>query len=153
MAFRSRQKARARRFPTMLLTCLGLALFTGTAASTAAAATPVPASAVSSASARTPDVAETSVCTSGYVCIYKGDIWDGGTNHPMVYRFYYYGTYNVYNLIGSYTVQNCQTGGAGVEGFTGTNGTGRVAWNLDINNCSTGLWTDLTSTYSVKVYA
>ncbi len=97
--------------------------------------------------------ARTAPCSSGYVCIYKGDIWDGSPNHPMVYSFYRYGTYNVANLIGDYTVVNCQTGGAGVKGFTGSNGTGSVAWNLDVNNCSTGLWTSLTSTNSVQVYA
>ncbi|MEV1023199.1 hypothetical protein [Streptomyces sp. NPDC050264] len=96
---------------------------------------------------------QTAACSSGYVCIYKGDIFDGSSNHPMVYTFYRYGTYNVANLVGDYTVKNCQTGGAGVQGLTGYNGTGSVAWNLGINNCGTGLWTSLTSTNSVRVYA
>ncbi|OPC77149.1 hypothetical protein B4N89_42070 [Embleya scabrispora] len=71
----------------------------------------------------------------------------------MVYNFYRYGTYNVSNLVGDYTVVNCQTGGAGIKGFTGRDGTGKVAWDLDINNCNSGLWTSLTSTNSVRVYA
>jgi hypothetical protein len=96
---------------------------------------------------------QTVACSSGYVCIYKGDIWDGSSNHPKVYNFYRYGTYDVHNLIGDYTVLNCQTGGAGAEGFTGYGGTGSVAWNLSSNNCAGGLWTDLTSTYSVRLYA
>ncbi|MFJ9690810.1 hypothetical protein [Kitasatospora sp. NPDC101183] len=100
-----------------------------------------------------PAASATDVCGDGYVCIYQGDVWDGSSNHPMVYRFYNYGTYNVQNLIGDYTVRNCQTGGAGVMGLTGWNGTGSIAWNLTSNNCSTGLWTSLTSTNSVKVYA
>ncbi|WP_143658289.1 hypothetical protein [Embleya scabrispora] len=94
-----------------------------------------------------------SACGSGHVCIYKGDIWDDSPNHPMVYNFYRYGTYNVSNLVGDYTVVNCQTGGAGIKGFTGRDGTGKVAWDLDINNCNSGLWTSLTSTNSVRVYA
>ncbi|GHH42915.1 hypothetical protein [Streptomyces candidus] len=105
------------------------------------------------ASAAPAAAAQTPTCGSGYVCIYKGDIFDGGSHHPVVYRFYRYGTYNVANLIGDYTVKNCQTGGAGVQGLTGYNGTGSVAWNLNVNNCSTGLWTSLTSTNSVRVYA
>lgn len=119
------------------------------AAPTAASASPAAAASAPSAAGE----ARTAPCSSGYVCIYKGDIWDGSSNHPMVYSFYRYGTYNVANLIGDYTVVNCQTGGAGVKGFTGSNGTGSVAWDLSINNCGTGLWTSLTSTNSVRVYA
>jgi hypothetical protein len=165
-----------RRVPIVLLTCLGLAMPVVVAASTAASASPVPASAASSApslldvppppgtpqkpaslpngsapSAQITNGALTATCNSGYVCIYKGDIWDDSSDHAMIYRFYYYGTYNVQNLIGDYTVLNCQTGGAGAEGFTGYNGAGSVAWNLG-NNCGSGFWTDLTSTYSVRLY-
>jgi hypothetical protein len=130
-----------RRVLIVLLACLGLAAPVVVATSTAASASSVPRG------------VQTVSCGSGYVCIYKGDIWDGSSNHAKVYNFYRYGTYNVHNLVGDYTVLNCQTGGAGVEGFTGYNGTGSVAWNIDINNCSGGLWTDLTSTYSVRLYA
>lgn len=135
-----------RRIPLVLLACLGSAVPMVVATSTAASASPVVTAAV-------PAGAQTVACNSGHVCIYKGDIWDGGSDHAKVYDFYYYGTYNVHNLIGEYTVLNCQTGGAGVEGFTGYNGTGSVAWNLSGNNCAGGFWTNLTSTYSVRLYA
>ncbi|MGW3122033.1 hypothetical protein ACWDBW_33670 [Streptomyces sp. NPDC001107] len=129
-----------RRVFIVLLACLGLTVPVTVAAATAASASPALS-------------VQTSSCNSGHVCIYKGDIWDGGSNHAKVYDFYYYGTYNVHNLIGEYTVLNCQTGGAGVKGFTGYNGTGSVAWDLPTNNCAGGLWTDLTPTNSVRVYA
>jgi hypothetical protein len=138
-----------RRFPLVLLSCLALAVPAVAAAPTVASAAPVPAAAASPA--RIPAGVLTVPCSSGYVCIYKGDIWDDSPNHSMVYSFYRYGTYNVKNLIGEYTVLNCQTGGAGAEGFTGSNGTGSVTWDLG-NNCLGGLWTDLTSTYSVRLY-
>lgn len=127
-----------RRILLALLACLGL-----TAPVALAAAVPASASAHS---------AQTVACNSGYVCIYKGDIWDGSSNHPKVYNLYYYGTYNVQNLVGEYTVVNCQTGGARVQGWTGYNATGSVAWDIG-NNCSTGLWIDLTPTNSVRLYA
>jgi hypothetical protein len=130
-----------RRSLIALLACLGLAAPVTLAAATTASAAP-----------RAPESAQTTACNSGYVCIYKGDIWDGGTNHPKVYNLYYYGTYNVQNLIGEYTVVNCQTGGARVQGWTGYNATGSVAWDIG-NNCSGGLWTDLTPTNSVRLYA
>ena len=141
-----------RRMLIVLLACLGLAAPVVVAVSTAASASPV-LEAPLSGTAQWPRGAQTVSCSSGYVCIYKGDIWDGSPNHAKVYNLYRYGTYNVHNLIGDYTVLNCQTGGAGVEGFTGYNGTGSVAWNLGSNNCAGGLWTDLTSTYSVRLYA
>ncbi|OEV08238.1 hypothetical protein AN219_31340 [Streptomyces nanshensis] len=124
-------------------------------AGAAALAAPTASYAAPAATTSTAAVAQetrTAPCNSGYVCIYKGDIWDGSSNHPMVYSFYRYGTYNVANLIGDYTVKNCQTGGAGVRGLTGYDGTGSVAWDLDVNNCATGLWTNLTSTNSVRLY-
>jgi hypothetical protein len=135
-----------RRISLALLACLGSAVSMVAATTTVASASPVTATAG-------PSSVQTVACNSGHVCIYKGDIWDGGSNHAKVYDFYYYGTYNVHNLIGEYTVLNCQTGGAGVNGFTGYNGTGSVAWNLGSNNCAGGFWTDLTSTYSVRLYA
>ncbi|MFI1382431.1 hypothetical protein [Embleya sp. NPDC020886] len=141
ISLRSRRKALRHRALVMLLASLGSAVPVTFAASASAAATTVVPS------------MRTSGCDSGYVCIYKGDIWDDSPNHPMVYSFYRYGTYNVANLIGDYTVVNCQTGGAGVKGFTGRDGTGNVAWDVDINNCNSGLWTSLTSTNSVRVYA
>ena len=128
-----------RRAFVVLLACLGLALPMVVTASTAASASP-----------RT---VQTVGCNAGHVCIYKGDIWDDSPNHAKVYDFYRYGTYNVHNLIGDYTVMNCQTGGAGVKGFTGYNGTGSVAWDLSSNNCPWGFWTDLTPTNSVRLYA
>ncbi|MEU6355906.1 hypothetical protein ABZ896_42445 [Streptomyces sp. NPDC047072] len=124
-----------RRFFTGLLACLALAL-------------PMTAASTTTASA----AAQTDACASGHVCIYKGDIWDGSSNHAKVYDFYYYRTYNVQNLVGDYTILNCQTGGARVQGWTGYNATGSVAWDIG-NNCSSGLWTDLTPTNSVRVYA
>jgi hypothetical protein len=63
--------------------------------------------------------AAVTTCGAGYVCIYKGDIWDGGSYHPMAARYYNYGTYNLSNMIGDYTVKNCQTGGAGVAAYSG----------------------------------
>ncbi|MFJ9539789.1 hypothetical protein ACIRPX_21305 [Streptomyces sp. NPDC101225] len=135
-----------RRISIALLACLGAALPMAVATSTAASASPVMTPAV-------PGRVQTTACNSGHVCIYKGDIWDDSPNHAKVYDFYYYGTYNVHDLIGDYTVLNCQFGGAGVKGFTGYDGTGRVAWDLSGNNCVGGLWTDLTSTYSVRLYA
>ncbi|MEU6252046.1 hypothetical protein [Streptomyces sp. NPDC047043] len=129
-----------RRAFVVLLACLGLTAPVTVAASTAASASPVLS-------------VQTAACNSGHVCIYKGDIWDDSPNHAKVYDFYYYGTYNVHNLIGDYTVLNCQTGGAGVKGFRGYNGTGSVTWDLDANNCAGGLWTDLTPTNSVRLYA
>lgn len=140
-SLRTRGKAPRRRALAVLLTSLGLAVPAALAVPTAASASPVA------------QTVRTVTCGSGYVCIYKGDIFDGSSNHPMVYSFYRYGTYNVSNLVGEYTVKNCQTGGAGVQGLTGYNGTGSVAWNLSTNNCGTGLWTNLTSTNSVRVYA
>ncbi|GHJ41122.1 hypothetical protein [Streptomyces sp. TS71-3] len=138
-----------RRVMIVLLACLGPAMPVAVATSAAASPSPVPATTASPAGI---NGTQTATCNSGYVCIYKGDIWDDSPNHPMVYSFYRYGTYNVQNLVGDYTVMNCQTGGAGVEGFTGSNGTGSVAWNIG-NNCGWGLWTSLTSTYSVRLYA
>jgi hypothetical protein len=91
-------------------------------------------------------------CGSGYVCIYQGDIWDGGTYHPMVARYYNYGTYNLSNMIGEYTVKNCQTGGAGVAAYSGYNATGSLLWDLRVNNCSSGLWTNLTPVYSLRLH-
>ncbi|MFD7712178.1 hypothetical protein, partial [Streptomyces sp. NPDC059786] len=142
-----------RRILLVLLSCPALAVPAAVATSTAASATPLLASAPSSASPRhdaTAPSTRTVACNSGHVCIYKGDIRDGSSDHAKVYDFYYYGTYNVQNLIGDYTVLNCQTGGAGVEGFSGYNGSGSVVWRIDSNNCGTGLWTSLTSTYSVR---
>lgn len=133
-----------RRVFIAVLACLGLAAPVVVAGSTAASASPALA---------TTSAVRTAACNSGHVCIYKGDIWDGSPNHAKVYDFYYYGTYNVRNLIGDYTVLNCQTGGAGVNGFTGYNGTGSVAWDIPYNNCAGGLWTDLTPTNSVRLYA
>lgn len=124
-----------RRFFTAALAAVALALPMAAASATTASAAP-----------------QTVGCSSGHVCIYKGDIWDGSSDHAKVYDFYYYGTYNVQNLIGNYTVLNCQTGGARVQGLTGYNGTGSVSWDIG-NNCSGGLWTDLTPTNSVRVYA
>ena len=132
-----------RRVFLVLLACLGLAVPMVDTASTAASASP----------ALSPRTVQTVGCDAGHVCIYKGDIWDDSPNHAKVYDFYYYGTYNVHNLIGDYTVMNCQTGGAGVKGFTGYNGTGSVAWDLSSNNCPWGFWTDLTPTNSVRLYA
>lgn len=149
MTSRIRTTGRRRGRAAAAAGALALAGAAVLAAPTAASASPAPAASAPSAA----DEARTASCTSGYVCIYKGDIWDGGSNHPMVYSFYRYGTYNVANLIGDYTVVNCQTGGAGVKGYTGSNGTGSVAWDLGVNNCGTGLWTSLTSTNSVRVYA
>lgn len=136
-----------RRVLITLVACLGLAGPAVVATSTAASAAPAPATAGQTATAEA-----SARCASGYVCIFQGDVHDGGSNHPMMYSFYKYGTYNVHNLIGEYTVFNCQTGGAGAEGFTGYDGTGSVAWALDTDNCAEGLWTDLTSTYSVRLY-
>lgn len=132
------------RLPAVLLAGLALAVSTaaGTWASPAAAAAPSVASAI-----------RAGICDPGHVCIYKGDIWDDTPNHPKVYDFYRYGTYNVAGLVGDYTVLNCQTGGAGVKGYTGRDGTGKVDWNLDVNNCNSGLWTSLTKTNSVRLYA
>ena len=144
-----RTTRRWRRRAAAAAGALALAGAAALAAPTAASASPATTTAALSAGHE----GRTTPCSSGYVCIYKGDIWDGSPNHPMVYSFYRYGTYNVANLIGDYTVVNCQTGGAGVKGFTGSNGTGSVAWDLDINNCNSGLWTSLTSTNSVRVYA
>ncbi|MGW2831731.1 hypothetical protein [Streptomyces sp. NPDC001286] len=127
-----------RRILIALLACFGLT-------------TPVAIASAMPASA-SPHSVQTVACNSGFVCIYKGDIWDGSSNHPKVYNLYYYGTYNVQNLVGEYTVVNCQTGGARVQGWTGYNATGSVAWDIG-NNCSTGLWTDLTPTNSVRLYA
>ncbi|MFJ5680794.1 hypothetical protein [Streptomyces sp. NPDC093097] len=132
----------------MCLASLGLAVPAALAASTTASASPAATAAPSAA-----HEVRMSGCGSGYVCIYQGDIWDNNPNHPLVYRFYRYGTYNVANLIGDYTVVNCQTGGAGIKGFTGSNGTGSVAWDLNTNNCNSGQWRSLTSTNSVQVYA
>lgn len=145
---RTRTTTRRRGRGAAAAAALALAGAAALAAPTAAAAAP--------AQPGTPPAAHelmTEPCESGYVCIYKGDIWDERPNHPMVYSFYRYGTYNVKNLVGEYTVVNCQTGGAGVRGYTGSNGTGSVDWDLGINNCSTGLWTDLTPTNSVQLYA
>ncbi|GAA3487345.1 hypothetical protein [Streptomyces cremeus] len=118
----------------------------------AALALAVPTALTTTSTASAAEARATASCSPGYVCIYQGDIFDGSPNHPMVYSFYRYGTYNVANLVGDYTVKNCQTGGAKVQGRTGYNGTGSVAWDLTVNNCSTGLWTSLTSTNSVRVY-
>ncbi|MFR9673783.1 hypothetical protein [Streptomyces sp. TR06-5] len=136
-----------RRLLLLLVSCLGLTVPAAVAAPTALAAPPTEAAAA-------PDSgnALTDVCDPGWVCVYEGDVWDGGTNHPLVYSWYSYGIYNVHGLVGEYTVFNCQTDGAGVRGYTGWDGTGSVAWNLDINNCSAGYWRNLTSTYSVQLY-
>jgi len=151
-----------RRFLIVLLCCLGLA---AVAVAPQASASPNPQPTASSTPPR-PDVRPapsvkqkpapgvqpmTSGCPTGYVCIYQGDVWDGSPNHPMVYSFYYYGTYNVSNLIGDYTVFNCQSGGAGVAGYSGYNATGSVLWSLG-NNCAGGFWEDLTPTNSVRLY-
>ena len=116
-----------------------------------------PAEAGTNASAADPSVtgvvsAAATTCGSGYVCIYQGDIWDGGTNHPMVARYYAYGTYNLSNMVGSYTFKNCQTGGAGVAAYSGYNATGSLLWDLRINNCSSGLWTNFTPVYSLRLH-
>lgn len=100
-----------------------------------------------------PATAMTTACGTGYVCIYQGDIWDGSPNHPILARYYNYGVYNLSNIVGDDTVVNCQTGGAGVAAYSGYNATGSVLWNLNINNCSTGLWTDMTPVNSVRLYA
>lgn len=91
-------------------------------------------------------------CPSGYVCIYQGDIWDGGSYHPMVARYYNYGTYNLSNMVGSYTVKNCQTGGAGVAAYSGSNATGSLLWDLRTNNCLSGMWTNMTPVYSLRLH-
>lgn len=149
-----------RRVLIALLCCLGL-VAPSFATASSASASPRPQPAAPRSDVRpAPSVKQkpapgvqplTSGCPSGYVCIYQGDVFDGGSNHPMVYSFYYYGTYNVSNLIGNYTVFNCQTGGAHVAGYSGYNATGSVLWSLG-NNCSGGFWYDLTPTNSVRLY-
>lgn len=118
---------------------------------------PVPAEAGTDAPAADPAAtgvvsAAATTCPSGYVCIYQGDIWDGGSYHPMVARYYNYGTYNLSNMVGSYTVKNCQTGGAGVAAYSGYNATGSLLWDLRVNNCSTGMWTNFTPVYSLRLH-
>jgi len=122
---------------------MGAAVVSGTGVASASDAPSVSLAAASAAAA--------SSCGAGYVCIYEGDIFDGGTDHPVVYRFYRYGTYNLSGIIGEYTVRNCQTGGARVALYSGYNATGSVLWDLG-DNCAGGLWTDLTPVNSVRVY-
>lgn len=90
-------------------------------------------------------------CGSGYVCIYQGDIYDGSPNHPIVYRWYKYGTYNVSGLVGDYTVANCQTGGAKFAMYSGYNGTGNILYNGPMGYNCTGGWFDLTPVNSVRL--
>lgn len=143
----------------LLATMIVVAVLSLGLSSVTAGASPVRAS----ASASSPDVApaasanaaaSTPICASGYVCIFKGDVFDGkpASDHPKLYSWYYYGTYNVYNLTGGGTIFNCQTGGAKATGYSAYNGGGSKLWTLG-NNCSGGYTTGLTALYSVKLYA
>lgn len=120
--------------------------------------TPVPAEAGTNASAADPSdtgvvTAAATTCPSGYLCIYKGDIWDGGTYHPIVARYYAYGTYNLSNMYGPHTIKNCQTGGAGASGYSGYNATGSVLWYLPDSNCNmAGFLVDFTPVNSLRLY-
>jgi hypothetical protein len=98
-----------------------------------------------------PAAAATS-CPDGYVCIYKGDVYDGYDYHPLVARYYYYGVYNLSNFYGVYSISNCQTGGANVQGFSGYNGTGSELWRSQLRSCPTGFVMNLTPTNSIRLY-
>lgn len=105
------------------------------------------------AQAATATAASSSLCASGWVCIYKGDIFDGQpmSTHPMMYSWYYYGTYNFYNLTGIETTLNCQTGGARIALYTGANGTGTKAFDFG-NNCISPGGQNYTPLNSIKLY-
>lgn len=90
-------------------------------------------------------------CDAGWVCLYEGDIWDGSPNHPMVYAWYYYGTYNLSGIYGDHTLMNCQTGTARVALWSGYGGTGTLLSDFG-NNCAGGLWADFTPVNSVQLY-
>ncbi|HTZ43407.1 MAG TPA: hypothetical protein VMB79_06055 [Jatrophihabitans sp.] len=72
-------------------------------------------------------------CPSGYVCIYPGASWNGGS--PSL-KFYTYGYHNLSNVVGTHRFFNNQTGGASAYACSGYNGTGS-----DLFGVTTG-WAD-----------
>ena len=92
---------------------MGAAVVSGTGVASASDAPSVSLAAASAAAA--------SSCGAGYVCIYEGDIFDGGTDHPVVYRFYRYGTYNLSGIMVSTrsgTVRPAEPGSRSTRGTT-----------------------------------
>lgn len=112
-----------RRFLLTLVMAMA-ALVSGVGVASAAPSDAASAASLSAASAYSPE------CKLGYVCIYEGDYQDPGGLGRQVAVYYRYGVYNLNNLIGDYTVQNCQTGGASVIGYSGYNGTGSVLFEI-----------------------
>lgn len=125
----------------------GPGTFTGPAASGLATADSIP---LGSAPAEVQSVLSQDPCDVGWVCIYAGDIVDDpGSYHPMVYAFYYYGTYNLSGMYGGYTTINNQTGSAKVSLYYGYNATGGIyitMWPGWIN------YSDYTPINSVQLY-
>ena len=74
-------------------------------------------------------------CPSGAVCVYPNDSWNGG---QPTYVFWSYGTHKIYNQFGQHRVYNNQTGGAGANLCTESNGTNcgatlRAGYYADVN--------------------
>lgn len=91
-------------------------------------------------------------CPTGYVCIYKGDIYDGTDYHPRVASYYKYGTYNLSGFYGLYTISNCQTGYAGVDGYSGYNGTGTKLFQSAVPRlCPAGFVQNMTPVNSIRL--
>lgn len=81
---------------------------------------------LASASASTPAQAAPkamSDCSSGYVCIWAGESFNGTPTNS----YYTYGVHKLYNQYGWHYIYNHQTGGAKFKLCTGSNGTGCTA--------------------------
>lgn len=61
-------------------------------------------------------------CPSGYACLYTDNTDTLGATHPHT-DYFYYGYYNLSNVIGNHYLVNNQTGGARVYPCYGYNGT------------------------------
>lgn len=131
------------------LTTLALAavLFAGTVP---AATTSSARDTASAAGAVRPDgiqPAATTVhgCPAGWVCFYPGQNWNN--DHPTL-KWYYYGYYNLSNVLGFHYLYDNQTGGAWDFECSGYNGTGSV-----LSAGPGGTWADIdfTPVNSVKL--
>jgi len=85
-------------------------------------------------------------CASGYVCVYK----TSNLTTPVGTKYYTYKAYNFTNMIGSYIVYNHQTGGAGVQLYSGYNGTGSILDNVPAGTYHTF---NLTPVNSIRLTA
>ena len=85
-------------------------------------------------------------CASGYVCIYKTN----GLGTPLKPTYFTYKAYNFTNMTGNYLVYNHQTGGAGVQLYSGYNGTGSILDNVPAGTYHTF---NLTPVNSIKLTA